>query len=112
MIHALKCATEYFKDVISGKKTFEIRINDRTYEVGDLLALNEYDMEHEVYTGASCLVHIDYILNNSDYCKDGFIVMSIKPCEVRKSGSPYDEIKGYSVPFASYANKKEESSRT
>lgn len=115
MIHELKCATEYFKDVISGKKTFEVRINDRTYEVGDLLALNEYDMENEVYTGASCLVYIDYILDNRDYCKTGFIVMSIKPCEVRKYRSPYNAIsmhEDYSVPFTSYANKKEESSRT
>ena len=42
MIHELKCFPEYFQDVIDGKKTFEIRLHDRPYQVGDLLALNEY----------------------------------------------------------------------
>lgn len=105
MIHALKCEPEYFKDVLSGKKTFEVRINDRQYKVGDLLALNEYDMEDEAYTGASCLTYIDYILDNCDYCKDGYVILSIKPCAVYKSRGPQHVLSGssdYSVPLAPY----------
>ncbi len=103
MIHALKQSTEYFGDVISGKKTFEVRKNDRPYKVGDLLALNEYDAKKQSYTGNSCLCYIDYILNDSEYCKDGYVVMSIKPCIVCKKTSPRDEFKfgvDYSVPYA------------
>ena len=38
-IHELKLDTEFFDDVKSGKKNFEIRKNDRNFEVGDTLFL-------------------------------------------------------------------------
>lgn len=100
MIHALKQLPEYFADVLSGKKSFEVRKNDRPYKEGDLLALNEYDPKNG-YTGRSCLVYIDYILNDSEYCKDGFVVMAIKPCLVGFVGSPRDwerMCENYAVP--------------
>lgn len=67
--------------------------------MGDLLALNEYDLGKKEYTGNSCLVYIDYILNDNEYCKEGYVVMSIKPRWVGKSAD-----RDYCVP---YATKKE-----
>ena len=101
MIHELKIYPEYFKSVISGEKTFEIRKNDRPFHKGDLLALNEYDGQY--WTGNSCLVYIDYILNDPDYVKKDMVVMSIKPCGVYKYDRPFKEFKmvhDYSVPLA------------
>lgn len=90
MIHELKCFPEYFQDVIDGKKTFEIRIHNRPYQVGDLLALNEYLPEAgDSYTGRSCVVLIDYMLNDAMYCKTGFVVLGIKPCVVTSSTEIY-----------------------
>lgn len=106
MIHELKIYPEYFKGVVSGVKTFEIRKDDRPYKVGDLLALNEYDGQH--YTGNSCLVYIDYILANTDYVREGMVVMSIKPCYVERSVSPYNPAKmanDYAVPLVTRAEK-------
>lgn len=80
MIHALKQLPGYFEDVLSGRKTFEVRENDRLYQVGDLLALNEYTGDY--YTGRSCLVKVDYILDNEQFCKEGFVVMAIKLCSI------------------------------
>ena len=40
--HELKLDTKYFDDVKSGKKDFEIRKNDRDFEVGDILELKKY----------------------------------------------------------------------
>ncbi len=88
MIHGLKILPPYFDDVISGKKQFEIRKNDREYQEGDYLALNEWEQTSSVgghYTGRSCLVLVDYILYGAkgvpgldeDYC-----IMSIKPCGI------------------------------
>lgn len=109
MIHAVKQLPDYFNDVVSGKKTFEVRKNDRPYAVGDLIALNEYDAEKQRYTGNSCLCYIDYILNDTEYCKEGYVVMSIKPCIVRKFGSPMDmtprTTENYSVPYATRSDK-------
>lgn len=103
MIHELKILPEYFKGVLSGEKTFEVRKNDRPFAKGDLLALNEYDPATKGYTGASCLVYVDYMLDDGEYCKSGYVVMSIKPCVVHKVGSPINQYKlaeDYSVPLA------------
>ncbi|RKJ45990.1 DUF3850 domain-containing protein, partial [Butyricicoccus sp. 1XD8-22] len=50
-VHELKIYPEYFKEVICGKKTFEIRRNDRGYKVGDILSLKEFDPKTNEYTG-------------------------------------------------------------
>lgn len=103
MIHELKITPIYFKEVLPGRKSFEVRKNDRPFSEGDMLALNEYDADNKYYTGDSCLVYIDYILDNADYCKDGYVVMSIKPCVVHKVGSPIGRnrlAEDYSVPLA------------
>lgn len=101
MIHELKIYPDFFQAVISGEKTFEIRKNDRQFKVGDMLALNEYDWNS--YTGNSCLVYVDFIMNHPEYVKEGMVVMSIKPCTVYKhtdTFNPNKLTKDYSVPLA------------
>lgn len=108
MIHALKTLPEYFEAVIKGEKLFEIRRHDRPFKVGDLLALNEYNGD---YTGRSCLVYIDYILDNTLYVKDGYVTMSIKPCavmKVDKPRNPYSDTYDYSVYLATGEEAGEE----
>lgn len=41
MTHDLKCWPEYFEPLLDGRKTFEIRKNDRPFAVGDTLYLKE-----------------------------------------------------------------------
>ena len=108
MIHALKEHPEHFNNVISGKKTFEVRKNDRDFHEGDLLALNEYDPEKKEYTGRSCLVHIDYILDDKQYCLPGHIVMSVKPCVITTNPNfdHFREWNMYAVPLATEANNE------
>ena len=103
MIHELKIYPNHFAAVISGRKTFEVRKFDRPFHVGDLLALNEFDPKNKCYTGNSFLVYIDYILTDSEYCKSGYAVMSIKPCVVWKATVPRSERTtdvDYKVPYA------------
>ncbi|NSQ65029.1 DUF3850 domain-containing protein [Enterococcus faecalis] len=72
--HELKILPEYFTAVVSGIKRFEIRKNDRGYNVGDILRLNEY--ENGKYTGNVHVVEITYI---TDYAQqDNFVVLGIK----------------------------------
>lgn len=92
MIHQLKCDSKFFEDVASGKKTFEVRKNDRDFFVGDFLALNELTPhacnkkgEHKE-TGRCCLVYVNYILNDSDYCKEDFVVLGIEACSINVLG--------------------------
>lgn len=106
MIHELKILPEYFNAVVSGEKTFEIRKNDRPFHKGDLLALNEFNGK---YTGNSCLVYVDYILDNPDYVKQDMIVMGIKPCSVYRHTEPFNPAKtakDYSVPVATTGDEE------
>ena len=75
MIHELKIAPIYFEAVISGKKAFEVRKDDRKYQENDVLILKEYD--NNAYTGREYAVIVTYILRG-EYCKDGYCIMSIK----------------------------------
>ena len=81
MIHQLKQASIYFDDVISGKKPFEVRKNDRNFKVGDYLGLNELNPEGKE-TGRSALFRVTYILDDTEYCKEGYVTLGIQPCNV------------------------------
>lgn len=101
MVHELKEHPMVFEDVIAGAKQFEVRKFDRPYKVGDLLALNEYNPQTKEYTNRCCVVYIDYVLNSPEYCKDGFVILGIKPCVVCKKNKPISEYKydfDYTVP--------------
>lgn len=74
--HYLKILPEYYEEVLSGNKTFEVRFNDRDYQVNDILHLKEF--ENGNYTGRELVKVISYILNDSDFCRDGFVVLAIK----------------------------------
>ncbi len=67
MIHELKTWREYFVDVFSGIKNFELRKNDRNYKVGDELLLKEYDHIKEKYTGRILHRRIDYVLHGGHF---------------------------------------------
>ncbi|WP_238662165.1 ASCH/PUA domain-containing protein [Enterococcus mundtii] len=77
MTHELKILPEYFEAVISGRKRFEIRKNDRDYKVADQLYLREWDGEK--FTGDSHKVDVTYITDYEQ--KDGYVVMGIKGLE-------------------------------
>lgn len=62
----LKCRPEYFEAVRSGKKTFEIRKNDRDFRVGDTLLLQEWDPDTETYTNRSIAVKVTYVLKGDE----------------------------------------------
>lgn len=61
MMHDLKCWPEYFSDVESGIKTFELRVNDRNYRIGDLLFLREFCPEKQEYTGKKIMRFVSYV---------------------------------------------------
>ncbi len=60
--HDLKIAPEYFKDVVISKKKFELRKNDRDFQIGDIFVLREWDGRE--YTGNYFVGTIGYVLKN------------------------------------------------
>ena len=63
MTHYLKITEEHFRNVLKGIKTFEIRKNDRDFQVGDSLVLRLY--KNYKYTGDNITVKITYILKDA-----------------------------------------------
>lgn len=74
-VHYLKCWPEYFQAVKSGTKPFEIRENDRDYQVGDTLVLKEYLPEVELYSGDELTRTITYMTNWEQ--QDDYVVLGI-----------------------------------
>lgn len=56
-----KCWPEYFKAILAGQKTFELRLNDFKIAPGDVLILREWDPKTKEYTGRSVEKTVGYI---------------------------------------------------
>lgn len=80
MTHALKTWPEFYKAIEDGSKTFEVRMYDRPFKVGDKLLLQEYDPNNKVYTGKESEFGITYILHSAKYggLKKAYCVLGIK----------------------------------
>lgn len=74
--HELKILPEYFVAVANGTKKFEVRKDDRPFEAGDILCLHEINCG--VLTGRTIKAEVTYVLRHSDYCKEGYCILSIK----------------------------------
>lgn len=75
MKHKLKIDTEYFEAVLNEKKNFEIRFNDRNFQIEDIVILQEIT-ENREYTGREITAIISYITDFEQ--KEGFVVFSFK----------------------------------
>ena len=75
--HELKILPEFFQAVYEDRKRFELRKDDRSFEVGDIIILREWDGEN--FTWRFFQSDIKYILRNCEqyglkqgYCIIGF----------------------------------------
>ena len=88
MEHELKTWPPFFDAIVDGRKTFEVRNNDRGFNAGDVLHLREYDPSKPMasdyfrYTGRELRVRVTYVLSGEKFgVKDGFVVMGIQKAE-------------------------------
>lgn len=79
MVHELKTLPKYFKAVKEGEKTFEVRKDDRDFQVEDYVNLKEWNGE---YTGDSMIRQITYILGRENdekiYVAKGYVILGLK----------------------------------
>ncbi len=78
VMHQLKTWPEPFQAQLDGRKTFEVRLNDRQYQVGDTLWLEEWDPGTRLYTGRRLYVRVTYVLDLSPWCR-GYVAMQTEP---------------------------------
>ena len=76
--HTLKTWPEFFDAVKDGRKTFEVRKNDRGYQTGDRLILEKYDPKNPTkYIHANALlVKVTYVLNGFGL-ENGYVAMGL-----------------------------------
>lgn len=63
--HELKCWPFHFRAIREDRKTFELRKNDRDFEVGDCLHLREWNPETETYTGHQEWCDVTFVLEDA-----------------------------------------------
>lgn len=88
--HELKTDPEVFDAVVAGKKTFEIRLDDRHYQLHDILVLRKMEFTGEEMKGGKPLnfigqpfyVYVTYILHGPIYgLGEGWVIMALQPWE-------------------------------
>ena len=76
MRHELKTWSRFWEALKEGRKTFEVRKNDRAFKEGDTLILNEWDPQAKRYTGRQMAFDVGYLTDLP--CMPGFVGMSIE----------------------------------
>jgi hypothetical protein len=66
-IHTLKTWPQYYKAIIDGVKTFQLRKDDRNFSVGDVLVLQEFDPDKNQYTGEMISVDVIYKVDGGKF---------------------------------------------
>lgn len=85
-VHHIKLGASFFEDVCSGKKSFELRKNDRGYKTGDILEMLEFaDGKH---TGRTVRVLVTYMLEDFTGLEDGYCIMATTL--LNENGEPFD----------------------
>ena len=75
--HQIKLEAEFFDDALSGRKSFELRKNDRNYKEGDMLEMEE--IKDGKKTGRKCSKRIVYMMENFEGLEDGYCILG---CEL------------------------------
>lgn len=81
--HHLKTLQPHFSDVWFGRKTFEIRVNDRNFQVGDILLLKEWDNLLGIYSGKGIEAKISHVFKGPAFgLEAGYAILSFNPNEL------------------------------
>jgi ASC-1-like (ASCH) protein len=84
-----KVWSQYFEQILSGRKKFELRLADFDVQEGDVLVLQEWDQATQKFTGRSIEVIATYVLKTKNLTfwtkKDiktyGFQVIQFEPLQ-------------------------------
>lgn len=78
--HELKTWLGFYDHIATHEKTFEIRPDDRDFQIGDVLVLYEWDPQTQESTGRSCARLVTYVMRNAAAfgLADGFVAMGLR----------------------------------
>ena len=76
--HHLKTWPEFFGPLVTRVKKAEVRLDDRGFEVGDELVLEEWDPVAKTYTGRVQRRWISHVLRDSPGLAQGYVLLSFE----------------------------------
>lgn len=82
--HDLKTVDRYYDAVSDGRKTFEVRKNDRAFQTGDILILRRTDKDgyYTDYKFVWIKRRITYLLQGGQFgIEPGYCVLGLGPVE-------------------------------
>lgn len=84
-LHELKIKEEFYRDIILGLKTFEIRKNDRDYQLKDLIRFRIVFVNGDI-SEKDDLFKITYILRDAEQygLQEGYCILGIKKVKVEE----------------------------
>lgn len=79
-LHTLKIKYKYFEQVLRGNKRFELRYNDRDFQINDLIHfVDDHGKEYDYFD--TNLFKITYVLKGKDAeqygLQEGYCILSI-----------------------------------
>jgi len=98
--HDLKIWPQYFEDIKIGAKRFELRKeDDRTFHIGDVVMLREFDPEKDQYTGRSVTGMINYVLRDCPEhgLADGYCIFCLKDFDHQDTTVPMETYRGVKI---------------
>lgn len=75
MNHYVKINRNYFDRIYDGVKTFEVRFNDRDYQVGDFLKFTIINIDGS--SGSTVLSYKIVYVHSGLGMQDGFVILGI-----------------------------------
>lgn len=76
--HELKAWPQYFAGLWDMTKPFELRRNDRNFQVGDELILRGWDPATENYTGDVVARRVCYVISGGPWLADGYVCLGLE----------------------------------
>lgn len=91
-MHVLKTVDQYWDDVKSGKKTFEVRLNDRAFQAGDVLVLRRVNKEGHpntlpedntgIFANSDLTFRVSYLMQGGQFgIEPRYCVLGLEPME-------------------------------
>jgi ParB family chromosome partitioning protein len=91
MIHRIKIYEPYAEAVAEGRKTFEVRINDRGYNCGDFVRFRVFEdgFERQYHPLTDMTFRITYVHSGLGL-QEGYVVFGIEKVEEGESNADRD----------------------
>jgi len=110
--HSLKTHPEEFRSTKNGLKLAEFRLDDRDYQVGDVLILEEWNPETRSYTNDVLWALVRHVQRGGKFgIPDGYVMMSIdveeNAMKVQKVEEPESDVNGAPIEVRISLNRQD-----